>query len=158
MPSGGARARSGPPPDPTALRRDRKTDGEWTILPAEGRGGADAPTWPLTRISSRETQLWRKLWAKPQAVQWERMGQEFEVALYVRRLAEAEKSDSSTAASTLVRQMADALGLSIPGLRVNRWKIAVDQVANQREQRQAPATSKTSARDRFRVVNGEQAG
>src|SRR5690606_6396291 len=71
MPSGGARVRSGPPPDPNALRRDRKSDGEWTILPAEGRAG-DPPTWPLRGQSEREAELWSALWAKPQAVQWER--------------------------------------------------------------------------------------
>lgn len=153
MPSGGARSRSGPPPDPTALRRDRKTDGEWTTLPAEGRDGPP-PAWPLTKAKARETELWRILWAKPQAVQWERMGQEFEVAMYVRRLAEAEQPDSSVAGSTLVRQMADALGLTIPGLRVNRWKIAADQVAEKREQRRAAAPKKPLARDRFKVVGG----
>lgn len=156
MTSGGARARSGPPPDPMALRRDRKTDGEWTILPAEGRTGP-APKWPLTRIKTRETQLWRELWAKPQAVAWERMGQEFEVALYVRRLAEAEQSESAVSLSTLVRQMADALGLTIPGLRVNRWKIAADQVAVKRAERDSSEVVKPSARDRFTVVSSDQA-
>lgn len=47
MPRGGARANSGPPPDPNALRRDRKEDkAGWTILPAEGRTGP-LPEWPL---------------------------------------------------------------------------------------------------------------
>lgn len=47
MPRGGARVNSGPPPDPNALRRDRKEDkAGWTILPAEGRQG-DLPVWPL---------------------------------------------------------------------------------------------------------------
>lgn len=47
MPRGGARVHSGPPPDPTALRRDRPEDKEsWTTLPAEGRQG-DPPAWPL---------------------------------------------------------------------------------------------------------------
>ena len=47
MPRGGARVNSGPPPDPDALRRDRKEDrAGWTILPAAGRQG-DAPEWPL---------------------------------------------------------------------------------------------------------------
>lgn len=47
MPRGGARVNSGPPPDPNALRRDRKQDvAGWTTLPSEGRRGA-APKWPL---------------------------------------------------------------------------------------------------------------
>jgi hypothetical protein len=45
--SGGARANSGPPPDPMALRRDRPQDQDtWTSLPAEGRTGR-IPPWPL---------------------------------------------------------------------------------------------------------------
>lgn len=105
----------------------------------------------------REAELWRTLWGKPQAVVWEKMGQEFEVALYVRRFAEAEEPDSAISASTLVRQMADALGLTIPGLRVNRWKIAADQVAVKREQHETVEPSKPGARDRFKIVTGEQA-
>lgn len=164
MTSGGARNRSGPPPDPMALRRDRKSDGEWTTLPATGRIG-ETPAWPLTVATGRETEWWLQLWAKPQALMWERAGQHVEVALYVRRLTEAEKPESSTALNTLVRQMADALGLTIPGMRVNRWKIAVDQVEQKRTERAAAAEANAgpaapgeeSARDRFRpqVVRGK---
>jgi hypothetical protein len=47
MPRGGARVNSGPPPDPNALRRDRKKDQDgWTSLPAEGWKGK-IPAWPL---------------------------------------------------------------------------------------------------------------
>lgn len=47
MARGGARTISGPPPDPNALRRDRKSDRDgWTTLPAEGRKGP-TPPWPL---------------------------------------------------------------------------------------------------------------
>jgi hypothetical protein len=153
MTSGGARARSGPPPDPAALRRDRKTDAAWTMLPAQGREG-DPPAWPLTAGSAREAELWGMLWRTPQAAQWDRLGQVLEVALYVRRLAEAEEPGSATALGTLVRQMADALGLTIPGLRVNRWKIATDEVAAKREQKAAAAVAVPSARNRFAVIDG----
>ncbi len=158
MASGGARTRSGPPPDPNALRRDRKTDGEWTVLPAEGRAG-DPPAWPLSEHefggwAEREMELWRRLWATPQAVQWQTMGQELEVALYVRRLVEVEQPGAAANLATLVRQMADALGLTIPGLRTNRWKIATDQVAEKRAAKKAAAPSRRGARDRFQVVDG----
>ena len=87
---GGARAHSGPAPDPNALRRDR--DGEsWVTLPAEGRSGA-APKWPLAGKSKREAELWAQEWKRPQAVIWEANGQEIEVALYVRSLIAAESS------------------------------------------------------------------
>jgi hypothetical protein len=121
MAKGGARARSGPAPDPDALRRERDA-GEWTILPAEGRTGP-APEFPLMFMTIREEQLWERLWCKPQALMWDRYGQHLEVALYVRRLAEAEAAESAVNLSTLVRQMADSLGLTTPGMRANRWRI-----------------------------------
>jgi len=149
MAKGGARARSGPPPDPAALRRDRDTDAAgWTNLPAEGRKG-DPPSWPLTRATKRETTLWAREWRRPQAVMWERNGQELEVALYVRSLAAAEKTDAPVNARTLVKQQQEALGLSIPGLARNRWRIVADQAP-------AAPTRRTgkSARERFKVVAG----
>jgi len=154
MVSGGARSRSGPAPDPTALRRDRDV-GEWTILPAEGRQGA-TPDWPLTEESVRESELWDVMWRRPQALMWERYGQEYEVALYVRRLTEAELMDSRVNLTTLVKQMADSLGLTTPGMRANRWRIAADEVAERRESGGQPAESRRrSARDRFKVVSGD---
>lgn len=153
MPSGGARARSGPPPDPNALRRDRDA-GEWTILPAEGRPG-DPPVWPMEEQSGRESDLWEAFWRKPQALVWERLGQEFEVALYVRRLAEAEQPESSVALSTLVRQMADGLGLTTPGLRANRWRIDRPEEAAPQRSGSAPVSiAPNSARARLKAVSG----
>ena len=153
MASGGARARSGPAPDPNALRRDRDA-GEWTILPQEGRQGA-TPEWPLTEQSIREHELWERLWHTPQAIMWERYGQDLEAALYVRRLCEAELMDSRVNLSTLVRQMADSLGLTTPGMRANRWRIAADEVAERRESAGKQPAKRRTARDRFKVVPGD---
>ncbi len=94
-------------------------------MPVEGRSG-DPPAWPLSEQGDpgwgeREMLLWRRLWAMPQAVQWEQAGQDLEVALYVRRLVEVEQPGAGASLATLVRQMADALGLTIPGLRVPLW-------------------------------------
>lgn len=150
MPKGGARSRSGPAPDPEALRRERDA-GEWTILPAEGRQGA-TPDWPLLGQSDRETELWDRLWKMPQALMWERYDQELEVALYVRRLAEAELPDSAVNLSTLVRQMADSLGLTSPGMRANRWRI--DRPAEEDGSPSGPTLTiaPTSARARLRAM------
>ena len=150
MTSGGARARSGPNPDPNALRRDRATDAGWTTLPAEGRRG-DVPVWPLDGFSSREAELWALEWARPQAVMWERNGAALEVALYVRRLAEAEQPGAATNLATLVKQMMESLGISQDGLAKRRWLIAADEVA---ERREAPAPKGKSARDRLKVISG----
>jgi hypothetical protein len=93
----------------------------------------------------------------PQALMWERYGQEVEVALYVRRLAEAEAPESKVTVGTLVRQMADSLGLTTPGMRANRWRIErPGEPAGQPQ----PAASRSasparkSARDRLKVVPG----
>lgn len=154
MPKGGARTRSGPAPDPTALRRERDA-GDWSILPAEGRRGA-TPEWPLTEQTLREDELWERLWRMPQALMWERYGQELEVGLYVRRLAEAESPDASVAVGTLVRQMADSLGLTTPGMRSNRWRIAAEEAPAAASPRAARAAG-SSARSRLKVVPGDRA-
>ena len=120
MGSGGARARSGPAPDPEALRRERGTDPGWHVLPVTGRSGPP-PQWPLPDPSDRERELWATLWRKPQATRWEVLGQELEVALYVRRFVAAERPDASSSAVVVVRQLGEALGLTIPGLLRNRW-------------------------------------
>lgn len=148
MPRGG-HGRSGPAPDPNALRRERDA-GEWKILPAKGRVG-DAPDWPLVGLTGREVDLWTVLWRKPQALMWERHGQEIEVALYVRNLSLAELPGSPVNLGTLVRQMADSLGLTTPGLRANRWRIepAEDVPAAGRPRTTA---KRTSSRSRLKVV------
>lgn len=146
MAKGGARAHSGPAPDPNALRRDRDA-GDWTTLPADGRDGP-LPEWPLTKATQREISLWKREWKRPQAVMWERNGQEVEVALYVRSLRMAEMPKAPTISRTLVKQQQEALGLSLPGLARNRWRIEHVEAAA------PPAAVGRSARDRFRVVTG----
>jgi hypothetical protein len=86
---------------------------------------------------------------------WERFGQHLEVALYVRRLVEAEQPKSMVNLSTLVRQMADSLGLTTPGMRANRWRIdrpeeAVDTVPGSA----VVPIAANSARARLRSVSG----
>jgi hypothetical protein len=152
MPSGGARARSGPAPDPNALRRDRKDDAGWTILPAEGRKGS-APSWPLIDPTPRELQLWRTFWKKPQALIWERNGQEYAVALHIRTFAEAEQADAQTNLRTLVRQQAGELLLTIPAMHAARVRIATDEIAVKRDEK-TEQVKPVSARDRLRAING----
>ncbi|MGW3936453.1 hypothetical protein [Streptomyces phaeochromogenes] len=155
MPRGGARAVSGPPPDPRSLRSTKAIDkGGWRTLPAEGRQG-EPPEWPLTTPAERELDLWHDLWVKPQAVAWEDMGQELEVALFVRTLAEAERADARVDVKKMVRGYLDSLGMSVAGMNRNRWKIApaVEEPAETAEPVRRP-----SARDRLKVVpSGEGA-
>ncbi|WKV74736.1 hypothetical protein AW27_026385 [Streptomyces sp. PCS3-D2] len=152
MPRGGARAVSGPAPDPNALRRERKTDAAgWRTLPADGRPGP-APEWPLTEATEREHDVWLDLWESPQAVMWEELGQALEVALFVRTLAEAERPDARVDIKKMVRGYLDSLGLSVQGMLRNRWKIAPGVPAPAADAVPAPAVRRPSARDRLKVV------
>ncbi|GFH38902.1 hypothetical protein [Streptomyces pacificus] len=154
MPRGG-HAASGPAPDPNALRRNRPSDAAgWKTLPAEGRQGP-LPEWPLTEPADREWDVWSDLWAKPQAVMWEDLGQVLEVALFVRTLAEAERPDARVDVKKMVRGYLDSLGLSVAGMLRNRWRIA--PATEQPAEEAAPAAPRApvrrpSARDRLKVV------
>ena len=150
MPSGGARARSGPAPDPNALRRDRDK-AEWTHLPAAGRSG-EPPKWPLSRPTARELAIWTEEWTRPQAIAWEANGQEREVALYVRSVRDAERPNAPTAARVLVRGLATDLGLNIPGLRSNRW--IIEDAPAQRQVTQPDDPDRASAKSRFKTLDG----
>lgn len=118
----------GPPPDPEALRRERNTDEGWHVLPITGRAG-DPPAWPLTSATDRELTHWVRLWKTPQATRWEILGQAVQVAMYVRRLVAAEEPDATAALGNHVIRLEEALGLSLPGLRRNRWQIGSQESA-----------------------------
>jgi hypothetical protein len=154
MPSGGARARSGPAPDPQALRRSRKDDAGWETLPGPREG--DAPEWPeeLAGASVSELAMWSREWRRPQARKWEVNGQEFEVAMYVRTFISAAMPDASANMRALVVRQQETLGISLSGLARNRWI-----VGEQQESVGAPAERAVAgeAKRRFTVVRGGNA-
>lgn len=147
MPSGGRRTSSGPAPDPDALRRDRKDDAGWVVLPAEGFAG-EAPVYPLIDESDAELEYWAELWLKPQAVMWSRLGMRRQVAAYVRAFCESTLPEASAGLKTAVLRMEGELGLSLPGMHSLRWKISTDDLAERR-----PVAPKSSARDRLKALN-----
>lgn len=149
MSSGGARLRSGPPADPNALRRDRPSDGEWLVLPAEGRRGP-LPEFPLPSATDRELDVWAGLWRKPQAVLWERNGQDLEVALHVRTFVEAEQPEAGAALRNLVRQQLSELLLSIPAMNAARIRFGD---AHEGDQAEVVVLARPSARERLRALN-----
>ena len=153
MTSGGARVRSGPPPDPNALRRDKDAT-EWLRLPSVRTG--EPPIWPLSRGTRRELELWRHEWTRPQAVAWEMYGRELEVAMYVRGVVTAEKPGASVAARTLILRQQDSLGLTIAGLQRNRWIISADDapVDSLGEKPVRRTAVGRSAKERFGVLDG----
>jgi hypothetical protein len=90
------------------------------------------------------------MWQKPQAVMWERLGQEIEVALFVRKLSEAELPKASVELQKVVRQYLDSLGLSVGGMLKNRWKLT--EPATEDDAGTPAAPKKPSARSRLKVV------
>ena len=175
MASGGARARSGPAPSPSALRRDRKDDADWVTLPAEGFAG-EVPGFPLEAIPvydiywedkqrvkefdqkatealhEREIALWDDLWSKPQAFMWAKLGLKYEVAAYVRAFLESTSADSNSGLKTAVLRMAAEIGLSLPGMHSMRWKFSVDELEAKRAA-VVPERSGPSARERMAALN-----
>lgn len=148
MPSGG-HGRSGPPADPNALRRDRKDDREWVSLPSEGFEG-EVPAFPLAGASVVETDLWGRLWRKPQGFMWSRLGLEFQVAAYVRTFLESVEPKASAGLKTAALRMEAELGLSTVGMGQLRWRIAADELA---ERRDDDEPVRVSARDRMKALN-----
>ncbi|MCA0379807.1 MAG: hypothetical protein LCH36_10300 [Actinobacteria bacterium] len=155
MTSGGARYRSGPAKDPNALRRDRKDDAAWTELPSTGRQGR-APAWPLQgKMLAGELGLWRTLWRRPQAIMWEELHLELQVASYVRAYLESVRPNTSAASKNAVLRMQEDLGLSISGLARHGWKISRDELGARRSEQQSFRTAGTDVRTRLRAVNNE---
>ena len=149
MTSGGARARSGPPPDPDAIRRDRNTDQAWVTLPAKHDG--PVPPWPLTESSKREDALWERLWVTPQASQWVALNLADEVALYVRTFCEASATDGKADARTLVLRLREGLGLSTAGLARNRWRMPT-QATPTKEAAKPDDRRRPSAKERLAKI------
>ena len=97
-----------------------------------------------------EAELWRDLWATPQAVAWERLNWTREVAQYVRWKVKAELGDLDS--SKEARQLGDRLGLTPLAMLRLRWEVAPDEVAVQRQERSSRSVPK-SARQRLKVVD-----
>ena len=177
MTSGGARARSGPVPDPNSGRSDRRGL-QFDKLPAEGFQG-EVPDFPLEPVvlfsehfedgrkvrevdgeasdsfRSREALVWVEAWRTPQAAAWavERWRWPV-VAEYCRLKVVIELDPSANAA--LVGQLhryREQIGLTPAGLRLNGWAISRDEVAPKRAERsEAP---KAAPKRRLRAVGDD---
>lgn len=127
MPRGGARSRSGPAPDPNALRRSRATDPAWTRISSRGRG-KPAPEWPLVEPSGRELELWESWWAQPVAILWDESHAEHYVAFTVRMFAEAEQPKARTEDRKSLNQMMANLYLT-PDSQLRARILIIDEDA-----------------------------
>ena len=153
MTAGGARPRSGPAPDPNALRRARKDDAGWTTLP-DNRAEMAAPEFPLPEPSERELELWAQWWAHPVALVWEQGQETYYVAFTVRMFAEAEKPGARTEDRKSLRTMMADLYLTPDAQAKARLRIAGTTTPAESAAPSAPAPRRSSARDRLVVHDG----
>lgn len=131
MARGGARNRSGPQPDPSSGRSDRRSL-SFTTLPAEGYKGR-APKFPLPDHTKREAEVWRAAWRTPQAAAWAKEPWRHRtVALWVRWSVRMEEPDASAALGNVVVRFADQIGMTPAGLKENGWTISSDEVSQKR--------------------------
>ncbi|MCX4470467.1 hypothetical protein OOK41_09125 [Micromonospora sp. NBC_01655] len=149
MSRGGARNRSGPPPDPMSGRSDRRGL-KLTALPSEGYAG-EVPSFPLPRPKARELELWRWAWSTPQACAWAREAWRWQaVAMWVRTSAICESAKATAADKNALHRFADQIGLTPAGLKENGWAIAADQLAEKRAD--VPDEPADDVRGRLAVV------
>jgi hypothetical protein len=133
------------PPKPDAVRRNARSGPK--VLPAGGRTKL-APNWPFEPATLAEADLWKSLWATPQACAWEEHGWDRVVARYVRVVLEAEKLDKD--ALSEARQLEDRLGLTPKAMQMLMWTISHDEVGAKRDE--AAAEPVNTARGRIRAV------
>lgn len=150
-------------------------DRDWVDLPAAGFSGV-VPEFPLPRaiqfssffengkkvterdddattdVWDAELELWAELWRKPQAAAWDSLGLKFQVAAYVRAYLESVKADAVSGLKTAVLRMEAELGLNVPGMRSNGWRIAEGSTAEV-----PPAARRTSSGDWLKAVSVEGA-
>lgn len=156
MARGGPRARSGPAPTSTERSHKASASAEgWVTLPADGRDGP-LPPFPLSSPSDREMDLWERLWQTPQAVMWDQLSQEFEVASYVRLLVRAESPRSSAIVWGQVKQFGESLGLSVSGMARNRWTVAPVNASDDDQTATLAAVNPVfDLKDRLKAVSGD---
>lgn len=153
MPSGGARNRSGPQPDPTSGRSEARGL-SFTALPSEGCE-LEPPPWPMSpardeQQAELELERWAQVWKSPQALVWHaQQWRWLAVAHYVRMAVVVECGGTASEVTAMLR-LGDQIGLSPAGLKENGWQIAQDKLAVKRAEK--AEEDEGDLRDRFTVV------
>lgn len=175
---GGARNRSGPKPDETSGRSERRGY-SLKALPAEGYSGP-VPEWPLAKrvvyrweydekrrfqvpddeataaVAEREREMWEWAWRTPQACAWSMPSERWRIpiiAMWVRTFVICESSDATAADKNSLHRFADQIGLTTAGLAEMGWKVAADEVSERREE-SGQERRRLSSRDRVKIVGG----
>lgn len=156
---GGARSRSGPPPNPFS-ERTKLRDVEYVKLPAKGFKGY-IPVFPLPvqelgddtdRIRAREVELWKQIWRSPQAAVWSvEKWRQLSVAQFVRLAVRVEEPTAKAADSGAMMRLMDQIGLTPTGMALNGWMVAEDETSKKRAAKADDETA-TARRRSFKVV------
>lgn len=149
MPSGGARARSGPAPDPRSGASDRKGL-KFKSLPSEGYSG-DIPNFPGPAPTARVRAWWDWAWTTPQAALWATQQWSWivpAVADWCSLKARAEADDAPVALIAAIRQREGDILLSNDALLRAGYTVAVDEVSEARESKATEPDRPLSARER----------
>lgn len=120
LPFGGARSNSGPPPDPNSAMSAKR--GRQLVTLQAGGFTVKIPPFPLPETTKREATMWRWLWRTPQDAQWSKESWRLMfIGTYCRMLARLEAGDSSGTVAQNALKLAEPLGMTPKGLRLNRW-------------------------------------
>lgn len=112
---------AGPSPNPYAPASRHRRSRDLLTLPATS--GRAIPDLPEGRAwSSSEEELWRSLWASPQASQWH-LSYVASVAQYVVHACAVIGNDASAWMAQEARHLADRLGLTPQGLTALGWRL-----------------------------------
>lgn len=147
MPRGGARNRSGPAPDSSSERSERRGL-VLTALPAEGHKGKP-PKFPLPAPSEREVEVWRDAWKTPQACAWALPSEHWRhrtVAMWVRLSVRAEDPEAPAALLGQLHRFADQIGLTTAGLAEMGWAVAKDELMAARARHPEPVAGPPARR------------
>jgi hypothetical protein len=175
MGRGGARNRSGPPPDPSSGRSDRRQY-KLTALPASGYDG-EVPAFPLPAVkvffeyfvekqktrefdaeasrlrADREQNLWEWAWRTPLGCAWSMMPWRWHtVAMWVRTAVLCESAEATAADKGSLHRFADQIGMTPAGLKENGWVIADDELAAKRAEPVQFEADPDDPRSRFTVI------
>lgn len=151
MAKGGARNRSGPPPQEGSERSERRGY-SLTALPAEYDG--EIPDFPLADATAREVALWEEKWRGPHGAAWSQPSERWrwwDVALWVRTAVRCEDPEAPAALINNLHRLGDRAGLSTAGLAEMGWKVAVDETAAKRQ----PKAEQQPKRERRLRVAGD---
>ena len=124
MSSGGARNRSGPPPQLGSGRSEQRGY-RLDALPASGYRGP-VPEFPLADASSAELELWDEAWRTPQACAWatpSEVWRQRTVALWVRTRIRCEDPKAPATLLSQLHRLADQVGMTTAGLAEMGWHI-----------------------------------